>query len=52
MAIENIQQRYEHTLLHRRALRPVFNQFFKRLQKEQQKETTKKIQLKLARKRC
>ena len=51
MTIENIQYVYDHKRLYRRALRPLNNQFFKRLQKEQQ-IVTKKIQLKIARKRC
>ena len=43
MTIENIQYVYDHTRLYRRVLRPLNNQFFKRLQKEQQRETTKKF---------
>ena len=52
MAIEIIQYIYDYRCFYRRALRPVKYQFLKRFQREQQKETTKKIQLKLARKRC
>ena len=51
MAIENIQYVYDYIRLYRRAFRPVIAEFFMQLQKEQQIET-KKIQLKLARKRC
>ena len=46
MAIENIQGVYDHTLLYTWALGPVQNQFFKRLQKEQQKERTKRNSIK------
>ena len=42
MAIENIQNIYDHKRLYMRALRSVINQFFMRLQKEQQIESTKK----------
>ena len=49
MAIENIQYVYGHTRLYRRALRPVNNLFSKRLQKEQQKETTKRNSIKTCR---
>ena len=41
MAIENIQYVYDHIGLYRRSLRPVNNQFFMRLQKEQRKENKK-----------
>ena len=51
MANENVQYVYDHINFYGRAFGSVINQFFKRLQKEQQIET-KKIQLKLARKRC
>ena len=33
MAIENVQHVYAHKRLYRRALRPVINQFFVRLEK-------------------
>ena len=50
MAIENIRYVYDHTHLYRKSKRAVNNQFFKRLQKEQ--EENKKNQLKLSRKHC
>ena len=49
MAIENIKYVYDHTRLYRKSKRAVNNQFFKRLQKEQE---NKKNQLKLSRKHC
>ena len=52
MAIEKIQYLYDCIRVYRRALRPVINQFFMRLQKGQQEETAKKNQLKLAIKSC
>ena len=51
MKIENIQYVYDHTGLYRTELSPLNNQFFKRLQKTTNRDN-KKIQLKLARKRC
>ena len=51
MAIENIQYKYDHKLLYRRALRPVTDQLlsgYNKNKKRQQKEN----HLKLARKRC
>ena len=47
MAIENIQCVYDHIRLYSRTAKLVINQFFIRLQEEQQIETTK-IQLKLS----
>ena len=51
MKIENIQYVYDHTGLYRRELSPLNNHFFKRLQKTTNRDN-KKIQLKIARKRC
>ena len=42
MAIENIHYVYDHARFYRKTLRLVKNQFFKQLQKNQQKETTKR----------
>ena len=52
MAIEKIKYVYDHIQFFRMALIPVINQFFMRLRKEQQIETTKNIQKKLAKKCC
>ena len=51
MAIENIQNIKDHTRLYMRALRSVINQFFMRLQKEQQIESTNKKAIKTCEKK-
>ena len=52
MAIENIQYKYDHTLLYRRALKPVNNQFLSGYIKNNKERQKNEIQLKIARKRC
>ena len=50
MAIENIHYDYDHMHPYRSALRPVINDFL--VKKRTTNKDNKKIQLKLARKRC
>ena len=50
IAIENIHDVYDHIRFYKRAVRPVVNQFFMRLQKEQLMQTTNKNSIKLCEK--